>query len=62
MFTAAESDDTNRMEASQHLEAPVEPSVEEALRMRIKELELQLQAKEQQRLLGNRKKTRQLLK
>ncbi|XP_075741112.1 uncharacterized protein LOC142789530 [Rhipicephalus microplus] len=29
-FSAA-SDDTNRMEASQHLEAPLEPSVEEAL-------------------------------
>ncbi|XP_075746679.1 uncharacterized protein LOC142804047 isoform X2 [Rhipicephalus microplus] len=54
-FSAA-SDDTNRMEASQHLEAPLEPSVEEAPMMRIKEPELQLQAKERQRLLANRKK------
>ncbi|XP_075751392.1 uncharacterized protein LOC142817749 [Rhipicephalus microplus] len=59
-FSAA-SDDTNRMEASQHLKAPLEPSVEEALRMRIKELELQLQAKEQQRLLANRKKNQAAL-
>ncbi|KAH9382499.1 hypothetical protein HPB48_004846 [Haemaphysalis longicornis] len=61
MLTAAAPDDPSRMEASQPLEAPLVPPVEAALRQRIAELELKLKAKEQQRLLANRKKNQAAL-
>ncbi|KAH9383567.1 hypothetical protein HPB48_025168 [Haemaphysalis longicornis] len=49
------------MEASQPLEAPLVPPVEAALRQLIAELELQLKAMEQVRLLANRKKNQAAL-
>lgn len=59
MLTAAVSNKTSdRMERSHQSEGPLAPSLEAALRKRILELELQLRAKEQQRLLANHKKNK----